>query len=297
MVSVRVPATTANLGPGFDTLGLALNLYNILEMELAPGQLEIIVTGQGSGSIPTTEDNIVYQAALRVWRQLGFSSPGIRIKLTNHIPVASGLGSSAAAIVGGMVAANHLAGNPLSNDKLLQLASEFDGHPDNAAPALLGGLVICVKEGENIYYHKVQLDGDLKIGTVTPHFPLATKAARQVLPDTVPLTDAVFNLGRVSLLIAALTSKKYELLKIAMKDRLHQPYRAQLNPTMEKAFTEAIKAGALGVALSGSGPTLIALAQEKLDDICQAMKEVFAEQKIDSTVMHLLPDNCGVQLV
>ena len=297
MVRVRVPATTANLGPGFDTLGLALNLYNIVEMELTPGKLEIVVTGQGSETIPTTEENIVFQAALKIWQQVGFSCSGVRIKLINQIPVASGLGSSAAAITGGMVAANYLAGSPFSLDGLLQIAAELDGHPDNVAPAMLGGLVICVKENQDIYYHKIELDSDFQIGAVTPHFPLATKAARQILPGTIPLTDAVFNLGRVSLLIAAITSKKYELLKIAMMDRLHQPYRVQLNPTMEEAFANALKAGALGVALSGSGPTLIALTRENLKEICEAIQEVFLEHNINSTVMHLLPDNHGVQLV
>lgn len=297
MVTVRVPATTANLGPGFDVLGLALNLYNYVEMEFCTEGLIIEVDGEGSSSIPKDETNIVYQAAQKVWEKCNYPCKGVHIKLTNNIPLTRGLGSSAAAITGGIVAANALLGYPLTDEELLQLATGFEGHPDNVAPALLGGLVISIMDGKQVYSHKVAIETDLQIGAVIPHFSLSTKNGRQVLPQQVSREDATFNIGRTAFLVAAFLQGNYDLLQFGMQDRLHQPYRSSLIPGMEAAFQKAREAGARGVTLSGSGPTLVAFCLQNIDHICQEMKSAFTEQGIESSIMKLLPDNEGARVI
>lgn len=297
MVTVRVPATTANLGPGFDVLGLALNLYNHVEMELSPHGLTIEVEGEGQASIPTDDSNVVYQAACKVWNICGFTYPGIHIKLSNNIPLARGLGSSAAAITGGIVAANALAGYPLTTEELLKLAIEFEGHPDNVAPALLGGLVMSIVDGDEIYSHKVEVKHNLQIGAVIPHFPLSTKKGRQLLPKQVLLEDAVYNISRTAFLVTAFLQNRFDLLPHGMQDRLHQPYRSAAIPGMELAFDRAKAAGAQGVAISGSGPTLVAFCVDNIDNICHEMEAAFLEQGIDVSIMKLLPDNDGARVI
>lgn len=298
MVLVSVPATTANLGPGFDVLGLALNLYNFVEMRLSSRGLTIEVEGEGKASIPTDDRNIVFQAARKVWNKCGFAYPGLHIKLSNNIPLARGLGSSAAAITGGIVAANALAGYPLSTTELLKLASEFEGHPDNVAPALLGGLVMSIVDGAHIYAHKIEIRPDIRIGAVIPHFPLSTKKGRQLLPKQVPLEDAVYNISRTAFLITAFLQDRLDLLTYGMQDKLHQPYRSSVIPGMEQALQRARAAGAQGVALSGSGPTLVAFCGEhNIDEVCHAMETAFQEQRIEVSIMKLLPDNQGARVI
>ena len=297
MVTVRVPATTANLGPGFDVLGLALNLYNHVEMKLSPHGLLIEVEGEGQANIPTDDTNIVYRAACKVWNRCGFTYPGIHIKLSNNIPLARGLGSSAAAITGGIVAANALAGYPLSTEELLKLAIEFEGHPDNVAPALLGGLVMSIVDGDEIYSHKVEVKQDIQIGAIIPHFPLSTKAGRRLLPKQVLLEDAVYNISRTAFLVTAFLQNRFDLLQHGMQDRLHQPYRSTAIPGMELAFNRAKAAGAHGVAISGSGPTLVAFCLDNIDNVCREMESAFLEQGIDVSIMKLLPDNDGARVV
>ncbi|NLC76123.1 MAG: homoserine kinase [Clostridia bacterium] len=297
MVTVRVPATTANLGPGFDVLGLALNLYNFVEMSFTAGGLQIEIIGEGTAGIPRDENNIVFRAAQKVWQKCNYDCQGVRIRLINNIPLARGLGSSAAAITGGMVAANALLDYPLSNDELLQLATGFEGHPDNVAPALLGGLVMSIMEGENVISHKIPVQGDLQVGAIIPHFTLSTENGRQILPQQFSREDAIFNVGRTALLVAAFLQRKYDLLQFGMQDRLHQPYRSSLVPGMETAFQKAKAAGASGVALSGSGPTVVAFGVENMDVICGEMLAAFAEQGIEASIMKLLPDNEGARVI
>lgn len=298
MVTVCIPATSANLGPGFDTLGLALSLYNYVEMEIGTRGLEIEIEGQGSLAIPRGKENIVYQGALKVWEQCGFDPQGVRIKLRNNIPLARGLGSSAAAITGGILAANALAGYPLSDQEILHLATQIEGHPDNVAPALFGGLVISTMEDGTVYSHKISVDKELQTGVVIPEFPLATKKGRGILPKQVSLEDAVFNVSRTAFLMTAFLENRFDLLKYGMQDRLHQPYRSQLVPGMETAFQRGLDAGAQGVALSGSGPTLIAFGSDNtVDAVCKEMLSAFTEQGIEASIMKLLPDNKGARVI
>jgi len=298
MVRVRVPATTANLGPGFDVLGMALKLHNYVEMELLPSGLEIAISGEGSDSIPKSKENIVFLIAQQVFLRTGFKAAGLRIRLENNIPIARGLGSSAAALVGGAVAANAISGGHLSVSELIHMSSRIEGHPDNVVPAMVGGVTICCQMEENTIYRKMEPPSDLVGVAVIPSFELSTRAAREALPTMVPLEDAVFNLGRVSLLLHAFHTGDTGLVGEAMGDRLHQPYRLPLIPGMDKVFHAAVETGAAGVALSGAGPTVIALGSCGLSEkIGQAMQVAFLGQGIDSTVRVMEPDNAGAEIL
>lgn len=295
MVRVQVPATTANLGPGFDCLGMAIKLYNTVEMVQLTAGLSIEVHGEGTPDIARDESNVVYRAAMRLFTQVGFNPGGLRIRLINNIPVARGLGSSASAIVGGLIAANILSGNKLSHRELLSLASSIEGHPDNVAPAIIGGIVISAAVDGEIRYTKIDPPQGLKAAVAIPELHLATRAAREVLPQQVSLQDAVFNLGRVAFLVAALSQGKLDLLGTAMEDRLHQPYRSSLVPGMKKVLAAARLAGARGVCLSGAGPTLIAFADRNLELIARVMKDAFREAGIRARAMVLEPSPVGAR--
>jgi homoserine kinase len=295
MIRVQVPATTANLGPGFDCLGMALKLYNIVEMKQIDKGLVIEVYGDGATGISVDERNIVYQAALRVFKKVDYQPTGLKIKLTNQIPICRGLGSSAAAIVGGIVAANIMSGNKLKIKELLELANQVEGHPDNVAPALLGGIVISTVDQEEVQYIKLQHPANLKAVVAVPDFKLSTKRAREVLPSQVTLQDAVFNVGHVALLVAAICQGDLDKLSFAMEDRLHQSYRASLVPGMRRVLAAAKLAGARGVVLSGAGPTLIALADNNFDLIAKVMKDTFKQSGVNAKVMILEPSTVGAR--
>lgn len=292
MVRVKVPATTANLGSGFDCLGMALELHNTVEMSVADG-LSIDVSGEGEKDIVRDEQNIVYQAAVRVFRQAGRPVPGLKIKLVNQIPVARGLGSSAAAVVGGLMAAARLAGGKIGLREILSMATAMEGHPDNVAPALLGGLVVAVPVDGEIKCIKVDLPPELKVVCAVPDFTLSTRLAREALPQQVSMADAVYNLGRVALLVAGLMKGELELLTVAMEDKLHQPYRSSLVPGMKKVLAAARLAGARGTALSGAGPSLIALVDKNGDLIARVMKETFRQNGVAARSMVLSPCPVG----
>lgn len=260
-VTVRVPATSANLGPGFDALGLALRLHNTVSIEPADSP-EIGIEGEGERTLPRDASHLVYQAAAAVAARAAEvgKAPGIRafrITQRNAIPLARGLGSSAAAIVGGAVAANALLGGPLDQQALLDLATEMEGHPDNVAPALLGGLVVCTRTPTGVRWMRLA-PPPLKVVLAVPDYPVSTEEARRRLPARVPFPDAVFNVTRAALLVAALTGGRPDLLDEATQDRLHQPYREHLIPGLQEVFAAARRAGAYGVALSGSGPAVLA---------------------------------------
>lgn len=285
MVSVRVPATSANLGPGFDTLGMALSIFNEVHLEESDKKLEIKVFGEGSQSISRGEDNLVYISISKVFEKLHRKPSNLRIILKNEIPLARGLGSSSAAIVGGLIAANVYLGNPLTETELLELAIEIEGHPDNVTPAMFGGVVICgIFEGKPCYV-KLPVP-NFHVILAIPDFELKTSDARRILPDKVPFEDARFNVNRLAFLTAALCLKEYHLLKM-MEDRMHQPYRARFIPGFEKVCEAAKEAGALGVALSGSGPTVIAFAKERV--VGEVMKKTFSEYGVNVKIILTYP--------
>jgi homoserine kinase len=293
MIRVQIPATTANMGPGFDTLGMALKLYNFVEMEETGLGLKIDVDGDGADKISRDASNIVYLAASKLFKLVNYQPVGLRLKITNNIPLARGLGSSASAIVGGLIAANKLSGSRLGEKELLNLATEIEGHPDNVAPALLGGIVVSAQVDGEIKFAKIEPPVKLKCVVAIPDFALPTKLAREVLPQSVSMTDAVFNIGRVSLLVTALIRQDFNLMATAMDDRIHQPYRASLVPGMKKVFAAAKLAGAKGVVLSGAGPTLIAFCDINTSLIAKVMKDTFMQSGIITQVMELEPNPVG----
>lgn len=296
-VIVSVPATTANMGPGFDCLGMALGLYNEIHMALSPGKIAIEVLGEGADDIQRDESNIVWRAAQRVFQEIGQENPGLSIRLVNNIPTARGLGSSAAAIVGGLVAANRLTGETLSREKLLALATELEGHPDNVAPALLGGMVVSVMAEGVVQTLKITPPEELHAVVAIPDFKLSTHAAREVLPKQVSLQDAIFNLSRAALLVGAFYEKRLDLLSVASRDVLHQPYRAPLVPGLLNVIEAANQAGALSVALSGAGPTVIALTDGYDQRIAQAMQDSFRAAGVNCRVKVLQPDVDGTRIL
>ncbi|SJZ53949.1 homoserine kinase [Selenihalanaerobacter shriftii] len=294
MYRVKVPATTANLGPGFDILGMALDFYNIIEVREREEGLKIEIEGLGADELPTDENNLAYQAMDYLFSRTDYSPAGLEINLINQIPLSRGLGSSATVIVGGLVLANCLAGEPFSTDELLNFATKIEGHPDNVAPALLGGVVISVmtEDGEIIYK---RLDVP-KLSTVVgiPDFKLSTTEAREVLPAQVIFEDAVFNSSRVALLIASLMSKDYDLLATCFEDRLHQSYRQDLVPGMDSVIKYTKEAGALAVALSGAGPSIIALTLNQEESVGKTMVQTFARHGIEANYKITKPATEGV---
>jgi homoserine kinase len=276
MFRVRVPATTANLGSGFDSFGMALCLYNEIEVDLCGTSLVIDIEGEGANELSKDASNLVYRGIVRALKQADVSVAGLRLKLTNRIPLESGLGSSASAIVGGLVLGNCICGNVLNLEQLLELAVDMEGHPDNVVPALVGGFTVCcMNEGSAVIYAKHPVPEGLEVVVALPESHVCTAQARAVLPKSVPLGDAVFNLSRAALLVSAFISQDFELLKVGMQDRLHHPYRLGLIPGAEDAIRAAYNSGALGAAVSGSGPSIIALAKGNTACIAKQMLRVF----------------------
>lgn len=303
-VKVRVPGTTANCGPGFDAVGIACTIYNELELILSDeGSLVIEIEGEGKGIIPTDNENVVYQVIESVLAKVGKKYQGIHIKMNNQIPLSRGLGSSAAAIVAGLFAANEATGNILSKDDLLDMATAIEGHPDNVAPAIFGGITTSVMEDEQAHYLRFLPPAKLSMVLAIPDFNLSTHAARQVLPQTVPFKDAVFNISRTALVIGALCQGEFQHLRYALGDKIHQPYREHLIPGMGQVFDAALGKGALGVALSGAGPCLIAFAQDPCDesDRCKeiglAMVEAFTNNEIAAKYLVLDIDTEGAKVI
>lgn len=257
-IVARVPATSANLGAGFDCLGLALELHN--DVGLTPGgPFRVEIVGEGADTLPRDRANLVARTVFRYFETIGRPAPSFSLRLVNRIPMTGGLGSSSTAIVGGLLVANRLAGDALEPDDLLRLACEMEGHPDNVTPAMLGGLVLSVMESGRPIPIQIPLPEQLRAVLFLPRFSISTREARRRLPARVSLQDAVFNASRAALLVAAMSAGRLDLLRVATQDRLHQPYRQVLFPSMTELFDAALKAGALGVWLSGAGSALMAL--------------------------------------
>ncbi len=298
-VKIKVPATTANCGPGFDCIGIACTLYNTLELIYIPGSsgIKLDVYGEGSGFLPKSDKNLAVAAMKRVLDLTGVSNYGLQVIMHNEIPLSRGLGSSAAAVVAGLAAGNAVTGNKLSKSDLLNLAVEFEGHPDNVAPALYGGITISYSEKGKASSMCIETSNLLKLVAVIPEFTIATKKAREVMPKSVLVGDAVYNISRTALLVGCLCQNKFELLGEALRDKLHQPYRQTLIPGMYSVFEAARAAGAIGAAISGSGSTLMAYTLQDEDRIGQAMVDCFKKFDIDSRYIVLNIDTTGVELI
>ncbi len=263
-VTVEVPGSSANLGAGYDCLGVALAVTDRIEVEVrawSRGSIELTVEGEGRDELPDDRENRFVRGLEAVLREARGELPeglGWRIAMQNHIPLARGLGSSAAATVGGVLAGNTLAGEPLSTTELLRIATTIEGHPDNAAAALLGGFVVSAVWDDGVEAIRFDAPRDLRAVLFIPELRLGTDDMRSALPTSVPLADAVANLGAVAVGVAGLATGRYDLLARLTVDRLHEPYRAAVYPQLPRMVEAARAAGAIGACLSGAGSTIIA---------------------------------------
>ena len=277
LIRVKAPATTANLGPGFDCLGMAVDIWNVLEVVMTnndePQGPLIEISGHGAGELATDASNLVYQAMKFLFLETGKALPLVRLRCENNIPLSRGLGSSAAAISSGLVAANFLAGNVFQPNELLEMAATIEGHPDNVAAAILGNLQLVISEGQQLYPVSIQPPPDLQLVIFIPELRIATEDARRVLPSSISISDSVYNASRVGLLIAGMLTDHTEYFQYAVQDRLHQPYREPLFPAMKVIFQAARDAGALGVFLSGSGSTIMAITRGREMTVAYEMGE------------------------
>lgn len=294
MIKIQIPATSANIGSGFDSLGLALNLYNDVYMEEHDG---VLIESLDNTRIPRTEKNLIYKTAKHLYELCGKPFHGLHIKQTNRIPMTRGLGSSSACIVGGLVGANNLMGKPLTTDELVDIAAQLEGHPDNSTPAILGGLVTSVFDGKKVHCVKQRIVGDLKFVTFIPNFELKTEVARQSLPNKVSHKDAVFNLSRAALMSVSLYSGNYENLKVAADDRLHQPYRLKLIPNAERILQIIYDAGAYAGYISGAGPTIMAIVDGRAEHFESDALSAIEKSGIQGwEIGTLCIDNAGTQV-
>ncbi len=271
-ITVHVPATSANLGPGFDCFGLALDWWNTIQ--LAPAHALTVRLRGDSAGLPADRSNLTMESMERLFEHIGKPMPPVRVTMTNRIPIGRGLGSSAAALVGGLVAGNALAGSPLTTPELLELANAVEGHPDNVSAALFGGFTIAAFDGERVVTASVEPAPTWRAVVFVPDKPLPTPTARQVLPQKVSRADAIHNIGRAALVAYAFTTRQPSFLCVGTQDRLHQPYREALVPGMPEMLQAACAAGASGAALSGAGPSLIAFAHSTV--AARRVKAAFA---------------------
>jgi homoserine kinase len=291
-VRVRVPATSANLGPGFDVLGLALSLHNEVTLEEAPG-VSVAIEGEGAGRLDTGADNVVARGARMAYEAAGRPFHGLRLSCVNRIPTSRGLGSSAAAWVAGIAGGNALLGSPLDRATVLRLAATAEGHPDNVTATLLGGLTVSCWTGTEVATASVPVPAGLAWVVLVPDAEGSTAEARAALPDSYARADAVFNLQRVSLLLASLAAGRTDLLGVAMDDRLHQPYRFKLFPWLVDVIPAAARAGAIACALSGAGPSLLAVTREPGTTVAQAMEDALRRAGQPGRALVLSVDAAG----
>ncbi len=288
-ITVRAPATTANLGPGFDCLGMALDLW--VEVVVIASEEALPAPGPPLGGM-------VVEAAQRLFSHVGKQSPaGLSAEFRQQIPVARGLGASAVGRAAGLLAANALLGEPLEREEMLALGTELEGHADNMAPVLFGGLQVAVREGDSVFHAGLPAPEGLKAVLFVPDMEMPTEESRQALPEFLSREDAVYNIGHAALVVAALASGRLDLLDVATRDRLHQPARAKVFPAMEAIFRAARRAGALGVFLSGGGSTVLALASQSEESIVQAMAEAAAGAGTKGRTIVTAPSNAGARVV
>jgi len=302
LVRVKAPATTANMGPGYDCLGMALDVWNTIEVEvLDSGEPVVEVTGEGAGELGTGRDNLVYRSMEFLFQDAGQEMPLVRIRCDNAIPLARGMGSSAAAIAGGLVAANAICSQDYTPNDLLEMAATIEGHPDNVAAAVLGGMQLVIsdktEEGSRLYAVSINVPPELRAVVFVPQVRIATEDARAVLPEKITVADAVHNMGRIGLLVASMTTNHPEYLAIATQDLLHQPYRQPLFPAMKVIFKAALDAGALGVFLSGSGSTVLALTQGREMTVAYEMAEAARQASVEGNVSVTQPTVRGAHLI
>ena len=296
MIKVRVPATSANLGPGFDSLGLALNIYNEYEFELKESKGLFF---EGFEEEFQNEDNIIFMAIKKVFDKYDFKFNGIRIKIIKQdIPISRGLGSSSSCIVAGLIGAFALMNMEINRDEILSLAVDIEGHPDNVCPAIFGGLVSTIMvDNKKPLYNCVEVKDGIKFIALIPRFKLSTEKARAILPKEVLFGDCIYNVGRAALLISCFSNGNYALLKEATKDRIHERFRSKLIDNFDKVYNKSLELGALSCFLSGAGPTLMAIVDNKDISFVGNFTNFMKEQNINWDIKELKIDKHGAKIL
>ncbi len=293
MIKVKVPATSANLGPGFDTFGLALDLFLTVEAAEAI-KTSCRFTGEGQDQLnQEEEENIIIKAIKRVFREAGETAPDLALTVNNQIPIGKGVGSSAAAIVSGVLIGNELLDKKFSHGQLINIAADMEGHADNIVPAMSGELTTVMEDDKTVYYQKIKTPADLKIIIAVPDFQLPTHKSREILPEKADIHDTTANLQRACLLLASFFNGDFSLLDIAMDDKIYQPLRKQFIPGFDEVLNQARAAGAKGAALSGAGPSVIAFALNREEAVGQAMQEAFNKNNVSCRIFYLNPNHTG----
>lgn len=292
MIKLRVPASSANMGAGFDTLGVALGLYNRITIEEIPEGLEVVNKNTQS-YIPRDTNNLIYRAMINLFENVGYKPKGCRIIQNSKIPMTRGLGSSSACIVGGMLAANIISGRTLSYNEIIHLAAKMEGHPDNVGPALYGGFCVSLTDGDTTIIKSTKISNDIKFAVIIPDYFVATKKSRGVLPSKVDFRDAVYNISHASMFQAALVSGDMTALRIAVRDRMHQQYRKSYIDGMEDIFEKTYELGSCATYLSGSGPTVLSVLNGDSEGFCRGMREYFRINSLGWKCMILSVDNVG----
>lgn len=296
-VSISVPATTANLGPGFDCIGAALTLYNefkFTRLTSSDAGVKITVSGIEADRVNTDDSNLAYQSFLKLYQHLNETPPAVEIEIKLAVPLARGLGSSATAIVGGLVGANQLAGSPLDKNEIMKIAIAIEGHPDNVVPAFIGGCRLAASSNNDWEICDIPWHGDIVPVVAIPDFELSTAEARRVLPTEYSRADAIFNIAHLGLLVRGLESNRGDWLRVALQDKIHQPYRQALIKGYDAVEKAALASGAYGMVISGAGPTLLALADAaSAANVVTAMADAWQQEGVKAEVRSLSLDDRG----
>ena len=298
MVTVKVPATSANMGSGFDSVGVALQLYNTVSAEETDNGISIEITDESVKFIPLNERNLVYRAMMSTFDRIGYKPKGLHIVQTNDVPVTRGMGSSSACIVGGIMLANEIGNGKMTKQDVINLASYLEGHPDNVTPAVTGGMAVAVKN-KGIKYLNFPVDNQkISFAVYIPNFSLRTKVARAALPELLSYRDASYNIGRAALLTSAMLTENYDLLSTALQDRMHQYYRKRLIGGSSKIFYEAEKYGAIGTYISGSGSALVSIVKKEDEEHFYSKMNNYITNNFRNWQFRYVPvDNVGATLI
>lgn len=298
-IKVRVPGSSANMGPGFDSLGLALTIYNYIEVEETEQGLVIEINdAETKEFLPTDEKNLVYKAMKYLFEKAGYTPKGLKLTLTSEVPVTRGLGSSSACIIGGLVAANELSGKKFSSREIMAMATKIEGHSDNVCAAYLGGFTVSVFDKDEVFYYSHKIEGDLKCLVLIPDYAVTTQKARNTLPGYYPKRDVAFNISHTALMVASMVSGNYENLLCAIDDRVHEPYRKIFIDGYQKLYNKLKSYGALGTFISGSGPTLASIVEaDDAEYFYEDIKE-YTDKAFPTWKVKLLDiDNEGAKII
>lgn len=295
MIKIKVPATTANMGPGFDAIGMALNLYNEVEIETLNEGVQVIWDNPEL-ELPL-EQNMVYTSMMHAFEKYDFKCKGVKIRIKScNIPLSRGLGSSASSIVAGIVGANEIMGKVMSYDDIVDMATELEGHPDNVVPAITGGMVVSIYDGGKVTYSKIDVPKEIRFAVMIPGFKVSTEKARSVMPENYGKSDCVFNISRVAMLVNAMNKGELEKLRVCFEDKIHQPYRKKLIEGMDEIFEQAKKLGSIGEFISGSGSTLIAVVKTDNEGFEESMRKYLSEIDGNWELKMLETDYNGVSI-